>query len=72
LGAALGLAALAGAGFLVFFEVAAIGLRYHPASGGKTPHPIEGMFQLRRELWRATARVWHGDVDAGLRIFDEH
>src|ERR1700722_10884596 len=31
--AVLGLAALAGADFLGFFEVAAIGLRYHPASG---------------------------------------
>ena len=50
LGAALGLAALAGADFLGFFEMAAIGLRYHPASGARMAHPIGCMFQSTGEL----------------------
>jgi hypothetical protein len=41
----------AGAGFgpggLVFLEVAAMGLRYHPASGWWMAHPIDCMIQLR-------------------------
>jgi hypothetical protein len=41
--------------FFFWVRLAAMGLRYHPASGRKIAHPIEGMFQLMRELRRVSA-----------------
>jgi hypothetical protein len=50
-GLAMGLAADAvGEVIRGFFEIAAMGLRYHPASGAQIPHPIRGVAPRRRPL----------------------
>jgi hypothetical protein len=46
--------------FFLWVRLAAMGLRYHPASGRNIAHPIGGMFQSIRELRRVpTSAVAH-------------
>ena len=49
---------LAVVGFLLFFEVAAMGSKVSPASGRWMAHPIGGMIQLRVELRRPMSTGW--------------